>query len=132
MNKCILVGNLARDPELTTTSNGVAVCRFSIAVSRRYANSDGERETDFLNIVVWRNLGENCHKFLKKGSKVGIVGNIQSRSYDATDGTKRYVTEIVAEEVEFLSTKSQDGDAPKTSNEEVAKLQPIDDDGLPF
>ena len=132
MNKCILVGKLARDPELTTTSNGVAVCRFSIAVSRRYANSDGERETDFLNIVVWRNLGENCHKFLKKGSKVGIVGNIQSRSYDATDGTKRYVTEIVAEEVEFLSTKSQDGDAPKTSNEQVAKLQPIDDDGLPF
>lgn len=131
MNKCILVGNLARDPELTTTSNGVAVCRFSIAVSRRYANSDGERETDFLNIVVWRNLGENCHKFLKKGSKVGIVGNIQSRSYDATDGSKRYVTEIVAEEVEFLSTKAQDGEA-KASTEEVAKLQPIDDDGLPF
>lgn len=132
MNKCILVGNLARDPELTTTSNGVAVCRFSIAVSRRYANSDGERETDFLNIVVWRNLGENCHKFLKKGSKVGIVGNIQSRSYDATDGTKRYVTEIVAEEVEFLSTKAQDEQTMKASSEEVAKLQPIDDDGLPF
>ena len=132
MNKCILVGNLARDPELTTTSNGVAVCRFSIAVSRRYANSDGERETDFLNIVVWRNLGENCHKFLKKGSKVGIVGNIQSRSYDATDGTKRYVTEIVAEEVEFLSNKTQDSEQPKSSNEEVSKLQPIDDDGLPF
>ena len=132
MNKCILVGNLARDPELTTTSNGVAVCRFSIAVSRRYANSDGERETDFLNIVVWRNLGENCHKFLKKGSKVGIVGNIQSRSYDATDGTKRYVTEIVAEEVEFLSTKTQDSEQSKSSNEEVSKLQPIDDDGLPF
>ena len=95
------------------------------------ANSDGERETDFLNIVVWRNLGENCHKFLKKGSKVGVVGNIQSRSYDATDGTKRYVTEIVAEEVEFLSTKSAD-DQPKASTEEVSKLQPIDDDGLPF
>ncbi len=131
MNKCILVGNLVRDPELTTTSNGVAVCRFSIAVSRRYANSDGERETDFLNIVVWRNLGENCHKFLKKGSKVGVVGNIQSRSYDATDGSKRYVTEIVAEEVEFLSTKSAD-DTTKVASEEVSKLQPIDDDGLPF
>ena len=130
MNKCILVGNLARDPELTTTSNGVAVCRFSIAVSRRYANADGGRETDFLNIVVWRSLGENCHKFLKKGSKVGVVGNIQSRSYDATDGSKRYVTEIVAEEVEFLSTKT--ADEPKSSNEEVSKLQPIDDDGLPF
>ena len=133
MNKCILVGNLARDPELTTTSNGVAVCRFSIAVSRRYANADGGRETDFLNIVVWRNLGENCHKFLKKGSKVGIVGNIQSRSYDATDGSKRYVTEIVAEEVEFLSTKQADGEDIKPAGDsEVAKLQPIDDDGLPF
>ena len=130
MNKCILIGNLTKDPELTTTSNGVAVCRFAIAVSRRYANAEGERETDFLNIVVWRSLGENCHKFLKKGSKVGVVGNIQSRSYDAHDGSKRYVTEIVAEEVEFLSTKQSD-DQPKSS-EEVAKLQPIDDDGLPF
>lgn len=133
MNKCILIGNLTKDPELTTTTNGIAVCRFSIAVSRRFANAGGERETDFLNIIVWRSLGENCHKFLKKGSKVGIVGNIQSRSYDATDGTKRYVTEIVAEEVEFLSTRNSDDqgrfDAP---SEEVSKLQPIDDDGLPF
>lgn len=132
MNKCILVGNLTKDPELTTTSNGVAVCRFSIAVSRRYANADGERETDFLNIVVWRNLGENCHKFLKKGSKVGVVGNIQSRSYDAADGSKRYVTEIVAEEVEFLSTRQSDDQPKSSSGDEVAKLQPIDDDGLPF
>jgi single-strand DNA-binding protein len=131
MNKCILIGNLTKDPELSTTTNGVAVCRFSIAVSRRYSNSDGERETDFLNIVVWRSLGENCHKFLKKGSKVGVVGNIQSRSYDAADGTKRYVTEIVAEEVEFLSTRNAD-EQPKSSSEEVSKLQPIDDDGLPF
>jgi single-strand DNA-binding protein len=131
MNKCILIGNLTKDPELSTTTNGVAVCRFSIAVSRRYSNSDGERETDFLNIVVWRSLGENCHKFLKKGSKVGVVGNIQSRSYDAADGTKRYVTEIVAEEVEFLSTRNSDEPA-RTSSEEVSKLQPIDDDGLPF
>ena len=133
MNKCILIGNLTKDPELTTTSNGVAVCRFAIAVSRRFSNADGERETDFLNIVVWRSLAENCHKFLKKGSKVGVVGNIQSRSYDATDGTKRYVTEIIAEEVEFLSTRTQDEQArPQSSSEEVSKLQPIDDDGLPF
>ena len=132
MNKCILIGNLTKDPELTTTSNGVAVCRFTIAVSRRYSNAEGERETDFLNIVVWRSLGENCHKFLKKGSKVGVVGNIQNRSYDATDGSKRYITEIVAEEVEFLSTKSSDEVATKSPSEDVAKLQPIDDDGLPF
>ena len=121
MNKCILIGNLTKDPELTTTSNGVAVCRFAIAVSRRFSNADGERETDFLNIVVWRSLAENCHKFLKKGSKVGVVGNIQSRSYDATDGTKRYVTEIIAEEVEFLSTRTQDEQArPQSSSEEVS------------
>lgn len=132
MNKCILIGNLTKDPELTTTTNGVAVCRFTIAVSRRYSNADGERETDFLNIVVWRSLGENCHKFLKKGSKVGVVGNIQNRSYDATDGSKRYITEIVAEEVEFLSTKSSDEVTTKAPSEDVAKLQPIDDDGLPF
>lgn len=132
MNKCILVGNLTKDPELTTTSNGVAVCRFSIAVSRRFANADGEREADFLNIVVWRNLGENCHKFLKKGSKVGIVGNIQTRSYDAADGSKRYVTEIVAEEVEFLSTRQADDQPRSSSSTEATKLQPIADDGLPF
>jgi single-strand DNA-binding protein len=132
MNKCILIGNLTKDPELSTTTNGVSVCRFAIAVSRKYSNAEGERETDFLNIVVWRNLGENCHKFLKKGSKVGVVGNIQSRSYDATDGTKRYVTEIVAEEVEFLSTKTQDEVGGKPAQAEVSKLQPIDDDGLPF
>ena len=134
MNKVVLIGNLTRDPELQTTNGGVSVCRFSLAVSRRFANADGERETDFLNIVVWRNIGENCHKFLKKGSKVAIVGNIQSRSYDATDGTKRYVTEVVAEEVEFLSTKNSDEQVAKTDSksEDVAKLQPIDDDGLPF
>ena len=132
MNKVILIGNLTKDPEISTTQNGVSVCRFTIAVSRRFTNAEGERETDFINVIVWRTLADNCHKFLKKGSKVGIVGNIQSRSYDATDGTKRYVTVIVAEEVDFLSTKTQDREQPKSSNEEVSKLQPIDDDGLPF
>ena len=131
MNKVFLVGRLARDPELTTTSNGVNVCRFSVAVSRKYANAEGKREADFLNIVVWSNLADNCHKYLKKGSKVGIVGNIQTRSYDAQDGTKRYVFEIVAEEVEFLSTRSGDSQVDSTE-EEVTKLKPVEDDGLPF
>ena len=133
MNKCMLIGNLTKDPELSTTSSGIAVCRFSIAVSRRFANAGGERETDFFNIIVWRSVGENCHKFLKKGSKVGIVGNIQSRSYDAPDGTKRYVTEIVAEEVEFLSTRTQDEQVKSDKVDDIpGGLQPIDDDGLPF
>lgn len=130
MNKCILIGNLTKDPEISTTTNGVSVCRFTLAVTRRFANSDGERDTDFINIVAWRALADNCHKFIKKGSKVAVVGNIQSRSYDAADGSKRYVTEIVAEEVEFLNTRNADGEVKK--EEEVSKLQSIEDDGLPF
>lgn len=133
MNKVILIGNLTKDPEISTTNNGVSVCRFTLAISRRYANSEGERETDFINIVVWRNLADNCHKFLKKGSKAAVVGNIQTRSYDGTDGTKKYVTEIVAEEVEFISTKNGGDEATKKEpSEDVTKLQPVDDDGLPF
>ncbi|MBO7526887.1 MAG: single-stranded DNA-binding protein [Clostridia bacterium] len=135
MNKVYLIGNLTRDPELASTTSGVSVCRFSIAVSRRYSNADGERETDFFNIVVWRGQGENCHKYLKKGSKCAIIGTLQNRSYDANDGTKRTVTEIIADEVEFLSTKaSGDADAPneRVEKKEVAELEPIDDDSLPF
>lgn len=130
MNKCILIGNLTKDPEISTTTNGVSVCRFTLAVTRRFANSEGERDTDFINVVAWRSLADNCHKFIKKGSKVAVVGNIQSRSYDAADGSKRYVTEIVAEEVEFLTTRNNDGEVRK--EDEVSKLQPVEDDGLPF
>ena len=135
MNKVYLIGNLTRDPELATTTSGVSVCRFSIAVSRRYSNADGERGTDFFNIVVWRAQGENCHKYLKKGSKCAIVGTLQNRSYDANDGTKRTVTEIIADEVEFLNTKqSNDGDTlnERVENKEVSELEPIEDDSLPF
>lgn len=135
MNKVMLIGNLTKDPEINTTSSGVSVCSFSIAVSRRFANAEGEREADFFNIVVWRQFAETCHKYLKKGSKVGIVGSIQNRSYTAADGSKRYATDIVADEVEFLSTNRADGemaDTKVTGNEDVTNLQPVDDDGLPF
>ena len=132
MNKVILIGNLTKDPEISTTTNGVSVCRFSLAVTRRYTNSSGEREADFINIVVWRALAENCHKFLRKGSKAAVVGTLQSRAYDATDGTKRYVTEVVADEVEFISTRNTDGVEIKKDDEEVTKLEPIDDNDLPF
>jgi single-strand DNA-binding protein len=135
MNKVLLVGNLTKDPELTTTTNGVSVCKFTLAVSRRFVGASGERETDFLNIVVWRGQAENCHKYLKKGSKCGVVGTIQSRSYDAQDGTKRYITEIIADEVEFLSSKNSEPMNTKAEDvkvEEVTELKPIDDDTLPF
>lgn len=132
MNKVILVGNLTRDPELSETPSGVAVCKFSIAVNRPHANSDGERQTDFFNIVVWRGQGENAAKYLKKGSKVGIVGSLQNRSYEDKDGVKRSVTEVIASEVEFLSPKDSDGEEQAVRRERPT-LEPVDDDGkLPF
>lgn len=104
MNKAFLIGNLTRDPELSQTTSGIAFCRFSIAINRSYSSADGTKQVDYLPIICWRNQAENCGKFLKKGSKVGISGSIQTRSYEK-DGEKRYVTEIVADEVEFLSTR---------------------------
>lgn len=145
MNKVILVGNLARDPELTTTPSGVSVCRFTVAVSRTYANADGERETDFINCVAWRNTAEFVAKYFKKGSSAGVVGSIQTRTYEGNDGNKRYVTEVSVDNVEFVGRKSGgDGeptekskfdDEPKTSSNsgnKIAKFEPIDDDDLPF
>ena len=136
MNKIILIGNLTRDPEITTTNSGVSVCRFSLAVQRGFASSQDSNgpQADFFNIVVWRGLAENCHKFLKKGSKVCVVGRIQNVSYEANDGTKRYSTEITANDVEFLSTRNGgDGEmAVKSESVGASELQPIDDDSLPF
>lgn len=137
MNKVILVGNLTRDPELTETPSGVAVCRFAIAVSRDYANSDGNRETDFFNITVWRGRAENCGKYLKKGNKVAVIGSLQTRSYEDKDGIKRNVTDIIASEVEFLTPKSAQADGEVSSNVVSAKrerpqLEAIDDNQLPF
>ena len=124
MNKVILIGNLTRDPELMTTQNGVSVCRFSVAVSRDYANGDGTRETDFFNVSVWRGRADTCGKYLKKGNKVGIVGNLQNRSYEDKNGEKRTVTEIVASEVDFLT--------PKDNGTVSIEREPIDDNQLPF
>ena len=139
MNKVMIIGNLTRDPELTTTNSGVSLCRFSLAVQRRFQNAEGEREADFFNVVVWRAQGENCYKFLKKGAKCAVIGRLQNSSYEASDGSKRYTTDIVADEVEFLSSKPADGQgemsapaAAKPGKKETTELEPIDDDSLPF
>lgn len=136
MNKVILIGRLTKDPELTTTGSGISVCRFALAVDRKFTNADGEKEVDFLNIVAWRGLADNCNKYLRKGNKCGVVGSIQTRSYDATDGTKKYLTEIIAEEIEFLSPKTENENKPQTESQkrqEVMKdFTPIDDSQLPF
>ena len=103
MQKVFMIGNLTRDPELSSTPNGVAVCKFGIAVARDFGD-----ETDFFNIVTWRGLAETCGKYLKKGNKVGIVGSLQNRSYEDKEVVKRTITEIVASEVEFLTPKKEE------------------------
>ena len=110
MNKATLIGNLTRDPDQRVTGSGVPVCTFTVAVQRLFANASGERQADFIPVVCWRGLAENCGKYLRKGSKVGVFGSIQTRTYDAQDGTRRYVTEIIADEVEFLDRPGANGD----------------------
>lgn len=118
MNKVFLIGRLTRDPELRYTSSNIAVATFSIAVDRNFSNAAGERETDFINIVVWRKQAENVKNYMHKGSQVAIDGRIQTRSYDDTDGKKRYVTEVVADNVQFLDSKgSRDASAPTSAPE---------------
>ena len=109
MNNVCLVGRLTRDPELRTTSSGISTCRFSIAVDGR-PGANGEPHTDFINIVVWRNQAENVAKYCKKGSMVGVVGRIQTGSYQAQDGQTRYTTDVVADNVRFLSSKNSGGE----------------------
>ena len=111
MNKVILSGNLTRDPEVRYTQSGKAVASFSIGVSRRFSrdNQDGTPTADFISIVAWERLAEFCGNYLVKGSKILVEGRLQARSYDAKDGTKRYVTEVVANEIEFAGAKPQQG-----------------------
>lgn len=128
MNKVFIVGRLTRDPEHRTTPNGISVTTFSVAVTRRAG-----KESDFLNVVAWRGLADNCAKYLVKGQQAAVCGELRTRSYDAKDGSRRYVTEILAEDVEFLAK-------PKGAESREAKdgmFAPDDeympdDDDLPF
>ncbi|MBO4885355.1 MAG: single-stranded DNA-binding protein [Clostridia bacterium] len=143
MNKVILIGNLTADPELRKTASDISFCNFRIAVQRRFANQQGVREADFFNVIAWRQTAELCARFLTKGRKCAVVGSLQNRSYDAQDGTKRTITEVVADEVEFLGgnpgggSQYNPGDVPPppepsssyTSNNGFTQ---VDDDELPF
>lgn len=140
MNKIFLIGNLTRDPELTETSGGVKICRFTIAVNRNYAASDGERKTDFFNCVAWRGLAETVARFSRKGNKVAVSGSVELRNYEDSQGIKRTGIDVVAQDVEFLTPKGSGGDdfdapAPSHNSGGSAKpqLQPFDDDSdIPF
>lgn len=106
INRTVLVGRLTKDPELKYTQSGVAVCRFTLAVNRTFTNQAGEREADFINCVTWRKTAENTANFLKKGSLAGIDGRIQTSNFEGKDGNRVFLTEVVADSVQFLEPKS--------------------------
>ena len=145
MNKIILIGNLTRDPEMRTTTGGANVCSFTIAVNRRFSGAGGEKQTDFFRINAWRQLADLCQRYLAKGRKVAVVGELQARTYTANDGTTRISLDVSADEVEFLTPKGQQEGyesgyssgpaAPHASSgpmQELAGFENISEDELPF
>ena len=143
MNKVFLIGNLTRDPELTETPSGVAVCHFSIAVNRNYTSQDGERQTDFFNCTAWRGQAETIARYTKKGNKVAVTGSVQLRNYEDNQGVKRTAVDIIVQDVEFLTPKANGEsfddmmmDAPRAAAA-PAKKKPVlremdDDNDIPF
>ncbi len=136
LNRVILIGRLTRDPELRYTSTGIAVTRFTVACDRKFTNQQGERETDFIPVVTWRNLAENCANYTRKGSLVGLEGRLQVRSYENQEGRTVWTTEVVADDVRFLEPKNRvaAGQMDDFSRGHVAntpnnyqRQQPIDD-----
>lgn len=132
MNKVVLIGRLTKDVEIRYAGQGTALGGFTLAVNRRFKSKDGGQDVDFIPIVIWGKTAENTEKYCGKGSQVAVHGRIQVRNYEAKDGTKRYVTEVVAEEVEFLGSKREQsvGDFGVP----LEDFTPIDEDGddLPF
>ena len=133
MNSVILIGRLTQDPQASTLDSGHSYCRFSIAVNRRFSRN-GENQADFINIITWDALAQNCAKYLVKGSQVAVQGSIQTGSYER-DGVRRQTFDIRADQVEFLSraTGTGTGDAAKpTKDAAIDTLTPVDDDDMPF
>jgi len=130
LNNVVLIGRLTKDPELRYTPTGVAVATFTLAVDRSFTNQQGEREADFIPIVVWRKLAETCANHIGKGRLVAVQGRIQVRTYDANDGQRRWVTEIVAENVRFLDRGKAD---PKDqSDSSFGNEVSFSDEDIPF
>ena len=139
MQKFIGIGRLTRDVELAKTPSDISVAKFTLAINRPYKDNNGNEQADFLPVVVWRNQAENCAKYLAKGSLCAVIGSVQTRNYEDKDGVKRYVTEIIAENVEFLSTKDShekaDNERPMAEAKQTTldDLKPLEDDSqFPF
>lgn len=126
INKVTLIGRLTKEPDVKHLSNDTCVACFTLAVDRTFKNKDGEKEADFIPIVVWRKTAELCEKYLSKGSLAAVVGRIQTRNYDAADGTKRYITEVVADEVQFLSSSQ------KELKDDMSDFAELNDLPVPF
>ncbi|MBQ7227482.1 MAG: single-stranded DNA-binding protein [Clostridia bacterium] len=131
MNKIFLIGNLTADPDYSVSASGVPVCRFSIAVNRRFSGNNEERTADFFRITTFRKTAENCASFLAKGRKVGITGSIQINDYTDKEGNRRQSVDVTADEVEFLSPKGE-GDSAPAPRKATSTLEPVTDDSLPF
>ncbi|MCI9233114.1 MAG: single-stranded DNA-binding protein [Bacilli bacterium] len=129
MNRVVLIGRLTGKPELRYTGSNLPYARFSLAVNRSFSNAQGQRDTDFINIIVWRKQAENVCNFLDKGSLVSVEGRIQTGSYDDKDGNKRYTTDVVADAVQFLESKSQSQNRSASSSNEPT---PYDYQGEPM
>ena len=121
MNKVILIGRLTKDPELKKTNSGLSYVQFNLAVNRNYTNKSGEKQADFINCVAWRTQADNLVKYIKKGGLIGIEGEIQTRTYDDKNGTKKYITEVLCNSIEFLESKSQQSKSNYDPFEEIAK-----------
>lgn len=121
MNKVILIGRLTRDPELRYTGSNTPVATFSLAVNRSFTNQNGEREADFINCVVWRKLAETVKNYLSQGSQVAVEGRIQTRNYDDQNGQRRYVTEVVVENIDFVGTRR---DNSQSTQQPIFNSQP--------
>lgn len=136
MNKVVLIGRLARDPEQSYTTSGIARTKFTLAVERNYTGQDGKRQADFIDVVVWRALAENCNKYLRKGLMTAVSGRLEIRSYDGQDGQKRRIAEVVADEVRFLEWPKDGGQAHAQTDGVAAMFdgREVDliDDSLPF
>ncbi|UKL29988.1 single-stranded DNA-binding protein [Bacillus phage PK1] len=140
MNRVVLVGRLTKDPDLRYTPNGVPVATFTLAVNRAFTNQQGEREADFINCQVWRKPAENAANYLKKGSLAGVDGRIQTRNFEGQDGKRVYITEVVAESVQFLEPRKSEGQnqnrQQNTQNQDPFANSggqiDISDDDLPF
>lgn len=133
LNRIVLIGRLTKDPELRYTPNGKAVASFTLAVDRPFKNQQGEREADFINIVVWGQQAENCANYLSKGKLAAADGRLQIRTFDGQDGQRRWVTEVVADTVKFLSPKSSsDQGSGFASSENFGSEVSFSDDDIPF